>query len=154
MLFLFALYTLVIIIVVVVAVGVKRKAGCKQKRNTTMRDRAYYTTGDEDGPGIDDLNPHMAADREVYINIRRPAPNVSSSLASASNIPAGYETLEIGYTINNDPYRCSMQKMGMTSNNSDGMIVNEHVMEEQYDDMVELSARYSSSEVYQDSKEV
>ena len=100
LLFLLALYTLVIIIVVVVAVGVKRKAACKQKRDMTRR--AYCSTGDEDGPGTQDLNPHMAVDRDAYISIRRPAPNVSSSLASTSNIPAGYETLDVGYTINNE----------------------------------------------------
>ena len=101
LLFLLALYTLVVIIVVV-AVVVKRKAACKQKRDVTRRDEAYCSTGDEDGPGTQDLNPHMVVDRDVYISIRRPAPNVSSSLASTSNIPAGYETLDVGYTINNE----------------------------------------------------
>ena len=100
LLFLLALYSLVVIILVVVAVVVKRKAACKQKRDMTKR--AYYNTGDEDGPGTQDLNPHMAVDRDVYISVRRPAQNVSSSLASTSNIPAGYETLDVGYTINNE----------------------------------------------------
>ena len=170
MLFLLALSTLVVIIVVIVAVVVKRKAACKQKRDMARRDEEYSTAvivkrememkeksvdSDYDYVGYkdtDDVNPDMAADRprEVHISTRRPAPNVSSFLAGASNTAAGSETADVGcLTASNVHYSIPM-KDKMT-NKRDGLIGNGIVVKEEYDDTIETrcKAEAADSECWQ-----
>ena len=168
LLFLLALYSLVVIILVVVAVVVKRKAACKQKRDMARRDEEYYTAvivkqememkeksvdSDYDYAGYkdtDDVNPHMAADREANISTRRPAPNMSSFLAGASNTPARSERADIGcITASNVHYSIPM-KDKMT-NKRDGLIGNGIVAKEEYDDTIETrcKAEAADSECWQ-----
>ena len=170
LLFLLALSTLVVIIVVVVAVVVKRKAACTQKRDMTRRDEEYYTAvtvkrememkeksvdSDYDYVGYkdtDDVNPHMAVDREVHISTRRPAPNVSSFLAGASNTVAGSETADVGcITASNVHYSIPMQNVGKMASKHDGLIGNGSVAKEEYDDTIEIrcKAEAADSECWQ-----
>ena len=156
LLFLLALSTLVVIIVVVVAVRVKRKAACKQKRDMTRRNESYYTgvvvkrememkeksvevNYDYVGYKVsDDVNPHMAADREVHISTRRPAPNVPSSLASATSTPAGSERADVRCnTAINVHYSIPTKKMGKMATKHDGLIGNGSVVKGEYDDIIE-----------------
>ena len=166
LLFLLALSTLVVIIVVVVAVVVKRKAACKQKRDMARRDEEYYTAvivkrevemkeksvdSDYDYVGYkdtDDVNPHMAADRprEVHISTGRPAPNVSSLLASASNTAAGSEMADVGcITASNVHYSIPMEMSKMT-NKRDGLIGNGSVAKEEYDDTIETRCKTEAAD--------
>ena len=156
LLFLFALSALVVIIVMVVAAEVKRKAACKQKRDKTMRNESYHTAvivkrememkeksveGDYNYVGCkvtDDVNPHMAADREVHISTRRPAPNVPSSLASATSTPAGSERADVRCnTAINVHYSVPTKKMGKMATKHVGLIGNGSVVKGEYDDIIE-----------------
>ena len=164
LLFLLALSTLVVIIVVV-AVVVKRKAACKQKRDMARRDEEYYAAevvkrememkeksvdSDYDYVGYkdtDDVNPHMAVDREVHISTRRPAPSVSSFLVSASNTAAGSEMADVGcITASNVHYSIPMKYMGKMANKHDGLIGNGSVAKEEYDDTIEIRCKTEATD--------
>ena len=165
------------VMLILVVVAVKRKAAHKQKRSPTEGDDPYYNTavvtqeaemteqglgndyqyarnhtGEEEDPCSDGFNHYEVADRQVHSkNTMTPAPNESSTPASATNEPAVYATVDKSkkkgtkketdnvflITHKEDPYAMPIKKEGKLTDEGEAVVRSGGVEEEeQCDDMV------------------
>ena len=165
------------VVLILVVVAVKRKAAHKQKRSTTEGDDPYYNTavvtqetgmteqglgndyhyarnhtGEEEGPFSDGFYQYEVADRQVHSkNTTTPAPNESSTPASATNEPAVYATVDKSkkkgpkketddvflITHKEEPYAMPIKKEGKLTDEGEAVVRSGGVEEEeQYDDTV------------------
>ena len=117
----FLLLVLCITVMLIFVVVAKRKAGHKQKRDTTVGDDPCYNntvvvmqetemteqcagtdyqnasnhTGEEEDSFNDEFNPYEVADRKLHSkNTTTPAPEESSTPVNATSGPAVYATVD------------------------------------------------------------
>ena len=165
------------VVLILVVVAVQRKAAHKQKRGTRVEDDPHYNTtvvteetemteqiggndykyarnhtGEEEDLFSNGFNHYEVADKQVHSkNTTTPAPNESSTPASATNEPAVYATVVKSkkkvpkketddiflITHKEDPYAMPIKKEGKLTDEGEAVVSSGgREEEEQYDDMV------------------
>ena len=158
---------------ILVVVAVKRKAATKQKKDTPEEDNPYYNTavvmqetelieqgagndyhyarnhtGEEEDSCNDVFNPYEVIDRKVHSkNTMAPAPEESSTPASATNGPAVYATVDkskkkgpketgdvVMFTHKDDQYAMPMKKEAKLTEKGEAVVKSGGMEEEEQND--------------------